>query len=52
MSNDIDFQTSISDATIALFLEERGADELTDALVEALQDALRIMVEEISGSVH
>ncbi|WP_170986349.1 MULTISPECIES: hypothetical protein [unclassified Rhizobium] len=52
MSNEVDLNTDIPDATIALLLEERGADELTDILVESLHEAFRIMEDEIYNTVH
>ncbi len=36
------------DSAIALFLEENDADQLTDILVAALDDALRLLQEDVA----
>jgi len=47
MSNTIEYAPLPQDAAIALFLQEDNADRLTDLLVDALDDALRILKEEL-----
>lgn len=47
MSNTIEHSTLPQDAAIALFLQEDNADKLTDALVDALDEAFRILNEEL-----
>jgi hypothetical protein len=53
MSNEIEhFFEHQDEAVVALFLENK-ADELTDILVAALEDALRILVDDAaSETVH
>ena len=46
MSNTIEYAPLPQDA-IALFLQEDNADRLTDLLVDALDEALRILKEEL-----
>jgi hypothetical protein len=47
MSNTIDMNTNQpSDQSIALFLHDNDPDKLTDILVEALSEALRILEED------
>ena len=46
MSNEMEHMNQPSDQAIALFLQEGDSDKLTDLLVEALFDALRIMDDE------
>jgi DNA-binding protein YbaB len=48
MSNEHEQLGQPSDQAIALFLQENDADRLTDILVEALNDALRILADELS----
>jgi hypothetical protein len=54
MSNEFDSMSQHpSDQSIALFLQENEADKLTDILVEALFEALRIMKDDVRpGTVH
>jgi phosphorylcholine metabolism protein LicD len=47
MSNTIEYLTHPHDAAIALFLQEDNADKLTDILVDALDEAFRILNEEL-----
>ncbi|WJH39968.1 hypothetical protein N7E02_25370 [Aliirhizobium terrae] len=48
MSNIIDTNTTQpSDQSIALFLQENEPDALTDILVEALTEALRILEDDL-----
>ena len=47
MSNETSSASQPSDQAIALFLQENDADTLTDALVESLYEAFRILQEEI-----
>ena len=49
MSNDIEHYRDPSDKMVALYLANNDGDELTDALVAALEDAFRILRDEISG---
>ena len=42
MSNDLERYSDPDNATVALFLLENDADELTDILVAALDEAFRI----------
>jgi hypothetical protein len=46
MSNEMDYMNQPSDQAIALFLQEGDCDKLTDLLVEALGDALRILEDD------
>lgn len=51
--NELDGQMELRDTAIALFLEENDLDQITDILVAALDDALRLMAEEIAqDTVH
>ncbi|MBT9370103.1 hypothetical protein [Rhizobium sp. CSW-27] len=51
--NEMDGQMELQDAAIALFLEENDLDQITDILVAALDDALRLMFEDIAqDTVH
>lgn len=52
MSNETELPTEIHESTIALFLQERDMDELTDILVAALGEALHILRDEIHETVH
>jgi hypothetical protein len=49
MSNTIEHSPLPQDATIALFLQENNADRLTDILVDALDEAFRILHEELAS---
>jgi hypothetical protein len=49
MSNDIEQYRDPSDSMVALYLASNDGDELTDALVAALEDAFRILSDEIYG---
>ncbi|MCB5201640.1 hypothetical protein LH464_03990 [Neorhizobium sp. T786] len=49
VSRELNSLISISEETLALLLEANKSDALTDALVESLDDALRILEEEIRG---
>ncbi|WP_202402890.1 hypothetical protein [Shinella kummerowiae] len=48
MSNDIERYSDPDNATVALFLLENDADELTNILVAALDEAFRILGDEVS----
>jgi hypothetical protein len=48
MSNIIEHSTDPSEQAVALFLQENDMDKLTDALVEALYEAFRIMDDDTS----
>jgi hypothetical protein len=48
MSNDLERYSDPDNATVALFLLENDADELTDILVAALDEAFRILDDEAS----
>lgn len=51
--NEMNGQMELQDAAIALFLEENDLDQITDILVAALDDALRLMFEDIAqDTVH
>lgn len=53
MSNELEFYAGTEDYPVALYLQENDGDELTDILVSALEDAFRLLSEEIaSGTVH
>ena len=53
MSNETDTYRDPQDATVAMFLMDNDSDKLTDILVAALTDALRILDDEMHGrSVH
>ena len=43
MSNDLERYSDPDNATVALYLLENDADELTDILVAALDEAFRIL---------
>lgn len=45
--NDMDQQRDAQEAALALYLEENDADQLMDILVAALDDALRLMQEDV-----
>ncbi|MCV9998961.1 hypothetical protein OE766_11945 [Pararhizobium sp. YC-54] len=45
--NTIEHAPLTQDAAIALFLQEDNADRLTDILVDALDEAFRILKEEL-----
>jgi hypothetical protein len=47
MSNTVEHPPRPQDAAIALFLQEDNADRLTDILVDALDEAFRILHEEL-----
>jgi hypothetical protein len=47
MSNNFDSTNQPSDQSIALFLHENEPDALTDILVEALVEALRILEDDL-----
>ena len=47
MSDEIETSGEISETALALFLQDNDADQLTDILVAALNDALRILGDEI-----
>ena len=47
MSNENTISGQPSEQTLALFLQDNDADQLTDILVEALYEAFRILDEEI-----
>lgn len=49
MSNDIEHYRDPSDKMVALYLANNDGDVLTDVLVAALEDAFRILRDEISG---
>ncbi len=44
---DMEQQMDTQEAALALYLEENDGDRLTDILVAALDDALRLMREDI-----
>lgn len=48
MSNDLECYSDPDNATVALFLLENDADELTDILVAALDEAFRILEDDAS----
>jgi len=50
MSNDLERYSDPDNATVALFLLENDADELTDILVAALDEAFRILDDQASPS--
>lgn len=53
MSNIIEYSGEPSDAAIALFLQDENGDKLTDILVDALDEAFRILSDElVSGSLN
>jgi hypothetical protein len=47
MSNIVEYPANSQDAAIALFLQDDNADKLTDILVDALDEAFRILNEEL-----
>ncbi|WP_457581599.1 hypothetical protein [Ensifer canadensis] len=49
MSNDIEHYTDPQDKAVALFLTHNDGEELTNVLVAALEDAFRILRDEVSG---
>ena len=53
MSDEIEPIGEINETALALFLQDNDADQLTDILVAALNDALRILGDEIHvDTVH
>jgi hypothetical protein len=50
MSNEIEHAGQPSEQALGLFLQEGDGDKLTDILVEALYEALRIMEEDGASS--
>jgi hypothetical protein len=53
MSNTIEYSADSNDAAIALFLQNDNGDKLTDILVDALDEAFRILSDELgSGSLN
>jgi hypothetical protein len=53
MSNEFDQLNQPSDQSIALYLQENDGDDLTDILVEALFNALRILEDDVlPGTLH
>lgn len=49
MSNIIEYSGDPSDAAIALFLQDDNGDKLTDILVDALDEAFRILSDDLVG---
>ncbi|WP_087149313.1 hypothetical protein [Pararhizobium antarcticum] len=49
MSNEIEYATRSQEAAFAFLFNPDNMDELTDILVDALEDAFRILGEEISA---
>ncbi len=49
MSNEIEYATHKQDGAFAFLFNPDNMDELTDILVDALEDAFRILDEEISA---
>lgn len=49
MSNIIEYSGEPNDAAIALFLQDENGDKLTDILVDALDEAFRILSDEIAS---
>lgn len=53
MSNETEHAGQPSEQAIGLFLQENDGEKLTDILVEALYDALRILEEDgAPGTFH
>lgn len=53
VSRDLNPPIHISEETLAIFLESNEVDALTDILVQSLEDALRILRDEINGeTIH
>ncbi|WP_426229352.1 hypothetical protein [Pararhizobium sp. DWP3-4] len=53
MSNIIEYSAEPSDAAIAMFLQDENGDKLTDILVDALDEAFRILSDElVSGPLN
>jgi hypothetical protein len=53
VSRDLDLPSAISEQALGLFLEDNDLEALTDILVESLEEALRILQDEIRGeSLH
>lgn len=53
MSNIIEYSPEVPEAVLALFLQDDNGDKLTDILVEALDEAFRILSDElVSGSLN
>lgn len=46
--NDMENHMELQESAIALFLEENNPDQLTDILVAALDDALRLLQEDLT----
>lgn len=49
MSNTTEHTADPSEQAVALFLQENDMDKLTDALVDALYEAFRIMDDDTSA---
>lgn len=49
MSNTVEYSQTSQDAAIALFLQDDNGDKLTDILVDALDEAFRILHEELAS---
>lgn len=49
MSNDVEHYRDPTDSMVALYLMNNDGDELTDILVAALEDAFRILHDEVAG---
>jgi phosphorylcholine metabolism protein LicD len=53
MSDDVEHYRDPQNAAVALYLQENDADELTDVLVTALNEAFRILAEdEAVSTIH